>query len=312
MGSSRQYDGVRPASASTIEIDFYYAGERCRERIKLQPSPANLKRAAQHRAAVLDAIDKGEFNYAVTFPKSKNAEKYAKRPGDVLTVERFLEAWLDRQKPLTKASTWDDYRKTVHGIWIPRFGEKALSVLSRADIREECSKMTAGNKRIGNVLSPLRIALDEAVEDELIQANPLAGWSYTKVEPPKEEDDIDPFTAVEQAAILEQLTGQAKNFVAVAFWSGLRTSELVALNWSDIDFRTGKIRVRKALTQAATRRGRTAGAIQPETTKTAAGRRDVDLLGPALAPPLPEEVCPPPANAPSPRESGGTVPPRQP
>lgn len=92
--------------------------------------------------------------------------------------------------------------------------------------------------------------------------------------------EIDFYYAGERCR--ERITGQAKNFVAVAFWSGLRTSELVALNWSDIDFRTGKIRVRKALTQAATRRGRTAGEIQPETTKTAAGRRDVDLLGPAL------------------------------
>lgn len=43
-----------------------------------------------------------------------------------------------------------------------------------------------------------------------------------------------------------------------------------------------------------------------------ATRSILDLLGPVLAPPLPEEVCPPPANAPSPRESGGRVPPRQP
>lgn len=282
MGSGRQYDGVRAASASTIEIDFYYAGQRCRERIKVEPSPANLKRAALHRAAVLDAIDKGEFDYATTFPKSKNAEKFAKHQGDVLTLETFLEGWLDRQKPMVKASTWEDYRKTVHGVWIPLFGQTALAALTRADVRDACSKMTAGNKRIGNILSPLRIALGEAAEDSIIPVNPIAGWSYRKVEPPKEEDDTDPFGQDEQTAILQQLTGQAKNFVTVALWSGLRTSELVALNWTDIDFRRGKIRVRRALTQAATRRGKVAGDIQPETTKTTAGRRDVDILGPAL------------------------------
>lgn len=40
-----KYDGVRVASDTTIEIDFRYPGERCKERVKRQPTPANLIKA---------------------------------------------------------------------------------------------------------------------------------------------------------------------------------------------------------------------------------------------------------------------------
>ena len=295
MGGSRQYDGVRAASASTIEIDFYYAGKRCRERISLEPTPANLKRASQHRAAVLDAIARGVFDYALTFPDSKNAERFAQRGKTTITVTQFLDDWIERKTKQIKASTADDYRKTINGHLVPAFGAKALHELKRADVRAWCAQQTCSNKRIGNILSVLRSALDEAAEDELIESNPIARWSYAKKEDSKEADDVDPFTTEEQTAILAALQGQAHNLVQFAFWSGMRTSELVALEWRDIDWRRGVARVRRAITQASARRASSATSenassiaergIEPssaEGTKTIAGRREVKLLAPAL------------------------------
>ena len=50
MGGKRI--GVRAASASSIEISFMFDGAQCRERLPLEPSPANLKRAEKHKAAI--------------------------------------------------------------------------------------------------------------------------------------------------------------------------------------------------------------------------------------------------------------------
>ena len=57
----RAGSGVKAASETSIEITFAYRGVRCRERIKLKPTAANLKAAERHRAAILDAIAKGTF-----------------------------------------------------------------------------------------------------------------------------------------------------------------------------------------------------------------------------------------------------------
>lgn len=54
MGGAKHYDGVRSRSEKSIEIDFVYRGTRCRETFKLAPTPANLKRVAQHRAIILE------------------------------------------------------------------------------------------------------------------------------------------------------------------------------------------------------------------------------------------------------------------
>src|SRR5271157_2670055 len=89
----------------------------------------------------------------------------------------------------------------------------------------------------------------------------------------KREDDVDPFSSEEQTAILNALSGQNRNLIQVALWTGLRTSELCALQWGDIDWKRGTMRVQRAKTQASD---------EAETTKTRSGMRDVKLLGPTL------------------------------
>jgi integrase len=266
--------GVKGASESSIEITFMYRGVRCRERIALKPTTANLKRAEQHRAAVLHAIATNCFDYAATFPNSSNAAKFASVPGDVQTVERYLDAWLDRQKSQRKASAYDTYRKIVQGRLIPWFGHLRLSEFKRTHMRDQLAELDVTNKTLGNIQSVMRSALDDAMHDELIETNPLAGWSYTKNEPPRDADEIDPFSRDEQEAILAALEGQGRNLVQFAFWTGLRTSELVALDWADVDFLRGVVRVQRAMTQNA--------AGKAEVTKTYAGRREVKLLRGAL------------------------------
>ena len=61
-----------------------FEGQQCRERVPLIPSPANLKRAEQHKASIELAIYNGTFDYAATFPKSKRAARVGVRRGGVL------------------------------------------------------------------------------------------------------------------------------------------------------------------------------------------------------------------------------------
>lgn len=125
----------------------------------------------------------------------------------MLTFESFLETWLDRQKKHLKDSTFDRYRKIVDGQLIPWFGAITLSALRKRDVREKLEPMKVSNKMLANVQSVLRKALDDAVDDEMIETNPLAGWCYSKVEPPKEEDQIDRFTKKNRQRFLANASG---------------------------------------------------------------------------------------------------------
>lgn len=269
----RKRTGVAATSESSIQISFQYRGQRCREKIKLKPSPANLTRAERHRAAILLAIENGTFDYAATFPDSPNALRFADVPGQATPTEEYLTEWLRGQKKHLKASTHNDYRKIVDFLLIPQFGKMMLADIKRRNVRLWLDTMTAGNKRLANIQSVLRKALSDAVDDDLIEDNPLARWCYKRTEAPKSRDVVDPFSPDEQAAIIDKSPSQVANMVQFALWTGLRTSELVALEWDDIDFMRGVIIVDKALTTAAK------GVV--EDTKTVSGRREVKMLAPA-------------------------------
>jgi len=267
MGGNK-YPGVRVSSESSVEIDFYYKGQRCRERLPLKPSPTNLRKAAQHRASILNAIDCGNFDYAFTFPDSKTAHKFTTSQ---YTVRTYLAEWLANKKPTIKASTHNDYSKTIHNLIIPQFGCMLLGALSRADVRTWIADLNCSNKRISNILSPLRAALQDAQHDDLIPTNPLHGWTYKRNNPPQSKHHIDPFTENEQERIIDAAKGQIRNQCVVFFWTGMRTSELIALDWDDIDWGKKKIRINKAITSASK---------VEETTKTKTGTRLIDMLLP--------------------------------
>lgn len=266
--------GVRPASKTTIEIDFYYHGVRCKERLKLKPTPANLKRAGRHRAAVLDAIERGTFDYAVTFPNSPRATLFSHEPGASILLRTYLDRWLNDIRPSLKASTFTIYKRIVNNQIVTRFGKLPMTQIAWKDVRDWLARKDASAKTKGNILSVLRTALDDAVEDELLDANPLSGKKIRRKGDTKpRKDENDPFSAEERAAILDAANGQERNFIQFAFWTGLRISELCALDWGDVDWANKRIFVQRALTQHSK---------EPETPKTAAGRRYIKLLPAAL------------------------------
>ena len=263
--------GVRAASDSSIEITFQYQGARCRERIALKPTAANLKRAEQHKVAIELAISEGTFDYAATFPNSPRATKFIP-PAQLMKVGPYLQHWLKRKKAQLKASTAAHYRRQIEGKLIPMFGDVLLHELAKRHVKAELALYEVSNKTLANLQSCLRAALDDAVEDEILDSNPLAGWNYRRKDELKEDDDVDPFTVEEQEAIIGALPRELQAQVRFAFWTGLRPSELIALEWGDIDWLAGEIRIVRAKTREAT---------EPETPKTTSGKRTIKLLAPA-------------------------------
>lgn len=255
-----------------------FRGVRCRETIKLPPTKENLRRAKLHKSAIEDAIIKGTFDYSATFPKSKRVNLFAETPVQepcAITVAEYLHQWMERKAKELHASSINGYRKIIDNQIIPAFGSTPIGELTRPVVRQWIEAHPATNKTISNVLSPLRAALTDAVDDGFIENNPLAGWKYRKRQPPKSKrgKKKDPFSTAEQSAILGATTGQGRNLLQFLFWSGLRTSEVVALEWGDIDWIGRTAHISRAETQAAD---------EPEDTKTNAGTRRLKLLNPAL------------------------------
>lgn len=117
----------------------------------------------------------------------------------------------------------------------PPRGTHVMVDLDRKMTKDWLDTLKIGNKTPSNIQSCLRFAMMEAIDEVLIENNPMAGWTYKRKAAPTEEDEVDSFSPEEQRAIIAALTAQAANLVHFALWTGLRTSELVALDWGDVD-----------------------------------------------------------------------------
>lgn len=261
----RRPRGVR-VRGGRIQIDFYYQGVRCRETLPLHPSTSNLRLASQKREAVLYAIATQTFDYLAHFPESELGHRLFRRASR-LTVAELLDRYLRTRQQTTERSTWKNYRSAVNHHLLPRFGNVAVSDLRTSDIRSWRAELAISAKRINNVLIPLRGALEDAFRDGLIPENPAVRIASLK----HRYDEPDPFSVDEIRAIIAAAPDQARQLFQFAFWTGLRTSELIALRWDDVDLNGLVVRVRRASVGKVTK-----------GPKTAAGERDVKLLQPAI------------------------------
>ncbi len=259
----------------TLRVSFYYRGTQCRETIKLGPTPSNIKYAARLRAEIMNAIERGKFSYADYFPQSKLARRFGHVRTD-LTVGDLLKDFLEQTKSTREQSTYIGYRKICEARLIPYFGSVAIQDLKPAFIRDWIRNLNLTSKTVSNLLIPLRAIIDQALNDELIKSNPLDKIVISKLlskQTSKSNFKVDPFDKEEVNAILDATHhDQIRNLFQFAFFTGLRTSELIALEWDDIDLINGVIHVVRAVVKK-----------QIKGTKTSAGVRDVMLLPPAIA-----------------------------
>lgn len=269
-------DGAR---GSTIRIRFQFQGRECRETLKLEATPANLRYAERMRGEILNAIARGTFSYVDYFPDSKQAKLMAKpasktKIGDLLD-SFILDATASVERGAMSPSTLHGYRKIVNNILKPKWGPTMIADVTPVALRTWIASMDCTAKTARNNIGPLHSIFEDALNDGLIEANPLDRLALNKIltkTKRKSQYEVDPFTLQEITAILDACDGPARNLFQFAFWSGLRTSELIGLRWKDVDFKAGLIRVRQAVVVRETK-----------STKTLAGLRDVLMLPNARA-----------------------------
>ncbi|MCP3951329.1 MAG: site-specific integrase [Desulfobacterales bacterium] len=114
------------------------------------------------------------------------------------------------------------------------------------------------NKRIVNLLIPMRNVFKLALKAEYIEKNPMDLLDPIKVEKP----DINPFTYDEAQAIIKHIDPFYRNFATVMFFTGMRFSEAAALKHCNVDFRLSVIKVREALVEGEFDRPKTKGSMR--------------------------------------------------
>ena len=251
--------GIRIRGQS-IQISFYWRGQRFQKTLKLEPTKQNLKYAERLRSSILLEIAQGTFDPSKYFRKKEDKD-------EGVLVSEALSAWLEAVERTLSVSTFRGYRSAVNHRLLPAFGHVKMKDLTTQAIRQWIGSLTdISNKRINNLLTPLRAIFADAYQDGQIDRNPLDRIRNL----PLATKEPEPFTPEEIRRILAAADPISRNLFQFAFWSGLRTSELIGLEWGDVDFKKGFVSVRRAVLRG-----------HVKETKTKSGHRDIILLVPA-------------------------------
>jgi len=149
-----------------------------------------------------------------------------------------------RQKENLKS--YYEYENIVVNQLFPLFKHKKVNEITKGEIKEWIDKRLneVTSKRLRNILNILIAILDIAVEYEHIQINPAKNIklpSHVKVR------EMKPFNEEEVKLLINTAQGQFKCYLAIAFYTGMRPGEIIALTISDINLKEMYINVNKRI-----------------------------------------------------------------
>ena len=189
-----------------------------------------------------------------------------------------LDAYFERVKKCylknaIRPKTQVSYQSSFDLHILPRLGSKRLDEISKADIKNLIAALVEtglAKASIQLIIAKLRAVLNHAMEDELITKNVATKCSKFYAQAPVRHEEIQPLNPEEVGLFLQAAWNRGasrKHFplFLCAIHTGMRSGELAALQWGDID-ENGRF--------LTLRRSYVSGRIQP--TKTGRIRR-VDL-----------------------------------
>jgi len=293
----------------TLYFDFQYRGIRCKELTKLKANKVNQLRLEAIMKSIQMEIDSQTFSYRKYFPNSKRADLFeSAAPGiasattnelvagaeaaaqemrktgakqatvnvdGMPSFSDFSDLWFTEREVDWKRSTQSKVKDILVKHLVPRFRGRRVHEITKADIlsyRGVLAKTNEDGKtlsatRINGVLNILRQILTEAAD----RYEFVSGFRSIKpLRIPKTK--IEPFSLLEVGQILEGAPEEFKPYLTTAFFTGMRTSELLGLTWEFVDLDRAQLTINQAWV---------AGEL--DSTKTSGSERTIDLSTPVIA-----------------------------
>ncbi len=189
------------------------------------------------------------------------------------TVGEYINIWLDKRRKSTRESTMYSYQLYADKYFLPTLGNVPIRKLTYRSVQSFYDKLATEHKSnsLRKYNCVLKGALDEAVRDEIIKANPA-----DRVEFPKQDKfEGSAYTAEQMFALLRAVQGVGEPLqacVVLAGCYGLRREEALGLRWKDIDFENGCLHICNTVTKAGNK------VVEAERTKTKKSQRDIPLV----------------------------------
>lgn len=167
----------------------------------------------------------------------------------------WLIEWLTNYiKPSAKVRTYEKYAETVYNRLIPNLGEYEITELTPLIVQryiaglQQSGNLKTGGRLAANSINPIITVLHKSFSTAYLMGL-IDVYEMDKLKSPKsEEKPVECFTLKEQKKLeyaalhdkREKMCG-----IVICLYTGLRIGELLALEWSDIDFQSRTLTVSK-------------------------------------------------------------------
>ena len=172
-------------------------------------------------------------------------------------VADYLATWIAGGAGGVRPWTLKGYSSVVRNHLVPGIGRIPLQLITRGHLRALYAELgktgQAKGTKAGTALSPKSVhnvhivigaALNDAIEDGLLRANPATG----ALKPPKGRAEMSTWTREELAAFLSTIADPRDYALwRLAAYSGLRRGELLGLRWIDIKWNLSSLSIQQQL-----------------------------------------------------------------
>ncbi|MGL2837946.1 tyrosine-type recombinase/integrase [Helicobacter pylori] len=201
----------------------------------------------------------------------KNAEKRTLKIQSKITILEALKRFLALKIGLkqTSLNSLENVFNSIFRVMSLKESDKLKKITQERISRyhENTLKLYKKNT-IHNLNANLKSFLEFCEKEGFFERSPYFSVTLKNAQEPKA---IEPFSLEEVKTLIENAQSlRLKAFLMVAFFTGMRTGEQLALLWEDIDFNEKKIVINKSLNELG----------QITTPKNKPSVREVDLLEP--------------------------------
>jgi len=219
----------------------------------LDDTPRNRKKVARE---LLPALEKRLVQQARTS---------AREP-----IEKFARLYLLSKEDL---KTYWEIQRRVEKV-VTFFHNRDIRDIKVSELRAWLGTFNVAAKTLKSYMVACRGIFQIALEEEVINKNPFVHIKIAKND--MEGEEVSPFTPHEVQSILTHAPQPLKNFLAIGFYTGMRSGEILGLQLSDIY--PGKLTIKRSISRGIV-----------STPKTARSIREVPLFD-ALKPYVYDQV----------------------
>lgn len=227
-------------SNGILYVEYQIDGKSVQKSTRLNDTKENRRLIEKE---VVPALQKKIILGDITGKKPKNFKHYSKI---FIRDKEHLKSFIHIERQIIILNEY--------------FGDTRIDLINRSMVKQWVHDRLKINspKTVKDYMTQLKGVFMAAIDDEQIKDNPAEGI----VLPKHSKQQIEPFSSEEVTKILGEANQWFRLFLAISFYTGMRTGEVLGLTRSDIDIENRVIRIRRSISRGKISTPKTDGSIR--------------------------------------------------